>query len=81
MQNSNLEYVSYDMPKKERIKKGASGRKWVTSDEANMTAKNMSKNVMKYVDQTFKDFKPRKKFRFNKIEKLEPKKLTHKLIY
>ena len=52
----------YDMPKKERIKRGASGREWVTSDEANMTAKNMCKNVMKYVDQTFKDFKPRKKF-------------------
>ena len=71
----------YDMPKKERIKRGASGREWVTSDEANMTAKNMCKNVMKYVDQTFKDFKPRKKFQFSKIEKLEPKTLTHKLIY
>ena len=71
----------YDMPKKERISKGASGRKWVTSDEANMTAKNMSKNIIKYVDQTFKVFKPRKNFIFNKIEKLKPKKLTHKLIY
>ena len=69
------------MSKEERIERGLAGRDWVTSEEAGMTSKNMSKNIIKYMDQTMDNFTPRKNFSFQKIEKIKPKTLRHKLIY
>jgi hypothetical protein len=72
---------SYKMSKEEIKEKGLAGREWVTSDESMASAKNMNKNIIKYFDQTFETWKPRKKFDFIKIDKLPIKTLTHKLVY
>jgi len=73
--------VVYDMSKEERTERGLAGREWVTSEESGCTAKNMSKNVIKYMDQTIENFTPRRNFTFQKVEKLEPKTIKHKFIY
>ena len=56
-------------------------REWVTSDEAMMSARWMSKNVIDSVEATFKNWTPRAKHEFVKIEKLPKKKIVHKLTY
>ena len=71
----------YDMSKEERIERGLAGREWVTSKESGMTSKNMAANVIKYTEETFKNFVPRKNFTFEQIEEIKPKTLRHKLIY
>ena len=71
----------YDIPKEERVERGLAGREWVTSEESGCTSKKMGENVIKYMDQTLENFTPRSKFTFQKVEKLEPKTLRHKLIY
>ncbi len=71
----------YDMSKEERVERGLAGREWVTSKESGMTSKNMAKNIIKYVEETFINFVPRKNFTFEQIEEIKPKTLRHKLIY
>tara|TARA_B100001063_G_scaffold182927_1_gene172206 strand:+ start:37 stop:1476 length:1440 start_codon:yes stop_codon:yes gene_type:complete len=71
----------YNLPKDEIKAKGLAGRQWVTSDESMMSARKMNENVIKYFEETFNKFKPRKKFGLYKIDKLPVKKLSHKLIY
>ena len=71
----------YELPTEERQKRGLKGREWVTSDESMMSAHHMCDNVMSSIDDTFKDFKPRKDFEFIKIEKLPRKKIVHPLTY
>jgi len=73
--------VVYNMSKEERTERGLAGREWVTSEESGCTAKNMSKNIIKYMDQTLENFTPRRNFTFQKVEKLEPKTIKHKFIY
>ncbi len=46
-----------------------------------MSARWMCKNVIKYIDQTLENWKPRKSFELIKIEKYPKKKLRHKLLY
>lgn len=55
--------------------------KWVTSDEAQMSARWMCKNVVEVIDTTLKTWKPRKRYEFLKFEKVPAKKRVHKLIY
>mgnify|MGYP001046169487 CR=1 FL=1 len=43
----------YEMDSTERRKKGKLGRKWVTSKESGMSAKNMNNNFINIVDTTF----------------------------
>jgi hypothetical protein len=69
------------MSKEEIKKRGLAGREWVTSDESMQSARMMNNNMIKYIDQTLNDFKPRKKFEFIKIENIKPKQLRHKLVY
>jgi len=61
------------MDSKERKHRGKAARKWVTSDEAMMTSKNMAKNVIKYIDETLEKWEPREHYDFIKIEELPAK--------
>ena len=72
---------SYKMSKEEKVERGLAGREWVTSDESMASARMMNKNVIKYLNQTIDNFKPRNNFEFIKIDKLRVKQLQHKLIY
>ena len=71
----------YELPVEERQRRGLKARDWVTSQESMMTAKHMCDNVISTIDDTIKDFKPRKSFEFIKIEKLPRKKIIHPLTY
>lgn len=72
---------AFQMGKEERERRGMLGRKWVTSDEAMMTAENMAKNTADCIDETLQNFKPRKSYTFTKVEEVSKKKLRHKLVY
>jgi glycosyltransferase involved in cell wall biosynthesis len=63
----------YDLTPEERKRLGKSAREWTLSDEAMMTSTNMGKNVIKYIDQTFDTWIPRKSHDFIKIEELSAK--------
>lgn len=71
----------YDLPIEERQRRGLAGRAWVTSEESMMSAKHMCKNVVSTVEETLKNFKPKKNFELIKIKKLERKKILHPLTY
>jgi len=71
----------FDLGKEERSKRGMSGHNWAVSDESMMSARWMCKNVIKYIEQTLENWKPRKSFELIKIEKYPKKKLRHKLVY
>jgi glycosyltransferase involved in cell wall biosynthesis len=43
-------------------------RKWVTSDESMMSAKNMCKNIIDGIDETFEKWTPRHRFEFITLE-------------
>jgi hypothetical protein len=45
------------------------------------SARRMNENIIKYVDKTLDNFKPRKKFFFTKVEDTPIKQLRHKLVY
>jgi glycosyltransferase involved in cell wall biosynthesis len=47
---------------------------WVHSDESMMTAKNMCKNAIEGIDETFKKWQPRYAFELMKVEPLEQPK-------
>ena len=70
-----------DLGKEEREKRGKAAHAWVTSDESMMSARWMSNNIIKYIDQTLATWKPRKSFELIKVEKYPVKKLRHKLVY
>ncbi len=71
----------YIMSPEERKQKGLAGREWVTSDEAMMSAKNMSKNVILSIDQTFENFTPRSRYDVIKVEDLPTKYVKHPMVY
>ena len=73
-----LNYV-YGLPKDIRDQNGIAGRDWLLSDEAQMTADHMCKNVTEAIETTFKKFKPRKRFDVFKADKPSSKKVTHAL--
>jgi glycosyltransferase involved in cell wall biosynthesis len=72
---------AYSMSKEEREERGYAGREWVTSEEAMMSARNMGRNVIKYVDQTFEEFVPRTKYDILKVENIEKKYVKHPVLY
>jgi glycosyltransferase involved in cell wall biosynthesis len=61
----------------EYSKLGEAAREWVTSDESMMTAKNMSKNIIDGIDETFRTWSPRSTFDLIKIDNLQPKYLKY----
>jgi glycosyltransferase involved in cell wall biosynthesis len=71
----------YDAGKEYRDYIGKEARKWVTSDEAMITARWMSKNVIDTINETLNTWTPRKSFELIKTEPLKPKHIRHKLVY
>lgn len=71
----------YDLPKEERQRRGLAGHEWVTSEESMMSGTNMGRNLIKYVDQTFKQFVPRTKYDILKVEDLPKKYVKHPMVY
>lgn len=70
----------YNLPREERIARGEKGRLWATSEEAGFTGEYMSNAIIKYVDETIDNFKPRSSFDFIKVEERPSKYVEHKLI-
>ena len=71
----------YEMGYDERERRGKLAHEWVMSDESMMSAKNMSKNIIKHIDKVLATWKPKPKFELIKIEPLKRKHIRHKLIY
>ena len=71
----------YELGKEERERRGKLANNWVTSDESMMSATNMSKNVIKHIDEVLAIWKPKSKFELIKTESLKRKHIRHKLIY
>ena len=71
----------YEMGYDERERRGKLAHEWVMSDESMMSAKNMSKNIIKHIDKVLVTWKPKPKFELIKIEPLKRKHIRHKLIY
>jgi glycosyltransferase involved in cell wall biosynthesis len=71
----------YEMGYDERERRGKLAHEWVMSDESMMSAKNMSKNIIKHIDKVLATWKPKPKFELIKIESLKRKHIRHKLIY
>ena len=71
--------VMYNYSKEEREMRGLAGYKWVTGDEANMTADKMSIRFMEVIDKAFEKFTPRTSFDFHTIEDRPAKYIEHKL--
>lgn len=70
----------YNLDQSERERRGLKGHQWVTGDEARMTAKHMSNNVIEVLDKGFENFTPRSNFELHKITQLTTNKIQHKLI-
>jgi len=71
----------YDMSPQERVIRGQAGREWVTSEEAMMSARNMGRNIIKYITQTFEQFTPRTKYDIIKVQDLPKKYVKHPVTY
>lgn len=71
----------YNMDVKERTRRGELARAWVTSEEAMMSAMWMGKNVISNIEDTLKNWKPRKTFELLEVKPLEKKKIVHPLTY
>jgi glycosyltransferase involved in cell wall biosynthesis len=71
----------YNLSPEERHTRGMEGRAWVQSDESNMSARRMCKNVISSIDTTFDTWKPKKSFELIKVTKLPRKNIKHKLVY
>jgi glycosyltransferase involved in cell wall biosynthesis len=69
--------VLYNLGKEERTNKGKAARKWVMSDEAMMTSKNMSINVINSINKTLETFTPRQSYDFIQIDELPAKQNKH----
>jgi hypothetical protein len=69
----------YNLGKEEIQRRGLKGREFVTSSEAQMSAKNMCSNVINCMEESFDSFIPRSKYDLIKVENLEPKRIQHKL--
>lgn len=69
----------YNYSKEERDAKGLAGMSWVMSDEAMMSADNMSKNIISAVDSTITNFTPRKKYSVINTSNISKKTLAYPL--
>lgn len=69
----------YNLDKEERKQRGLAGRDWVTSEESQMSSKNMCKNIARCMEKGFENFTPRSKFDLIKIEDRPSKYVQHKL--
>ena len=69
----------YNLDKEDRKQRGLAGRDWVTSEESQMSSKNMCKNIARCMEKGFENFTPRSKFDLIKIEDRPSKYVQHKL--
>lgn len=69
----------YTYTNQQRKEMGQAGYRWVTGDEANMTAEKMSNRVIEVLEKGFKNFKKRTAFDFYKIQDRPAKYINHKL--
>lgn len=69
----------YELTPEERLARGLKGREWACSSESGMSADNMCKNIIKYMDQNFESFIPRKQYDITLIKDLKSRYVEHKL--
>jgi len=67
----------YKMSTEERKERGLAGREWVLSDEAMMSSRNMGKNVIDGIEETFSKWKPRTSMAIIKTENLPVDYIKH----
>lgn len=70
----------YELGKDERDRRGLAGREWAMSEEASMTSKLMTKNIIKSIDETIEKFIPRPSYEIHKDRPRDVKYIEHKLI-
>ena len=71
---------AFNLGKEKRDRRGLVGREWAMSNEAQMTAKTMTDNIVKCMKKGFDNFKPRSTYDIIKVENKKAKKIEHKLI-
>ena len=69
----------YDLGKEERTERGLAGREWAKSEEAQMSATSMSKNISECMEKAWDNFKPRPSFDLIKVGDRPSKYVEHKL--
>jgi hypothetical protein len=69
----------FNMSPEQRDENGMKGHEWIIGDEARMSARKMSQNIVEVLDEGFKNFKPRTTFDFHKIGERPVKYAPHKL--
>lgn len=69
----------YNLSPEERVENGLAGREWAMSEEAQMTGKTMSENIIRVMEKGFKEFTPRPSFDLFKVEDTPSKYITHKI--
>jgi glycosyltransferase involved in cell wall biosynthesis len=69
----------YDLGKEERAERGLAGREWAKSEEAQMSAVTMSKNISKSMEKAWDNFEPRPSFDLIKVGDRPSKYVEHKL--
>lgn len=69
----------YNLPKEERKRRGQAGRDWALSEEANMSASGMCKNLIKSVEECLEKFTPRPRFELIKSETIQKESVKHKV--
>ena len=72
---------AYNMGVEERIEKGIAGREWATGDEAGFTAKIMCERMIRDMDDSFDNFKPRASYTLTKVVEKQRKAIRHPLTY
>ncbi len=60
-------YEWYKLSREERKSIGLKGRDYIMSPEVGMSRKNMSKRIIDSIDNTLKNFTPRKRFELHKV--------------
>ena len=71
--------TSYNMNLKERRERGLKGREWALSDEAGFTSQRMTQGIVEGIEDTIKNFTPRKAFDLIEVKPREPKYVKHQL--
>jgi glycosyltransferase involved in cell wall biosynthesis len=71
----------YEMSDEERNRRGMLAREWVTSEESSMSSQSMCKNIINGIEDTLKNWKPRKNFELIKSQPLPRKAILHPIVY
>jgi hypothetical protein len=70
---------AYNLGAEERNRRGLKAREWVTSEESQMSAVSMCKNISKCMEKAFDNFKPRSKYDLLKIEPKKQLRVEHNI--